>query len=278
MSNSKFLSHRLLGFGQGESTLSALEHAMNANIPYLEVDTRVSKDGVIYINHNPTIESKRGSLTIAKSDSKKIDAFIAKNKLATPKLDAFLALYTKRKNTKQMLMLDIKDYGFEKLHLSFVTKYKLMNNIAWVSWIPQTLLILDSLAPHMPKILSYIPVNSFFHTFTQNLTIKKIPFIPIVLIGEKYYKKKLVTYAHGFQHAYFSLELNSELVAMLSKNGGGVCVSKRFLTKELIAFNRAHNIKTTVFSVEDRKEYQKLSSFGADIIFCDFIDSKVLRV
>ena len=108
--------------------------------------------------------------------------------------------------------------------------------------------------------------------------IKKIPFIPIVLIGEKYYKKKLVTYAHGFQHAYFSLKLNSELVAMLSKNGGGVCVSKRFLTKDLIAFNRSHNIKTTVFSAEDRKEYKKLASYGADIIFCDFIDSKVLSV
>jgi len=275
LDKSKFLSHRLLGYGSEESTIEALIHAMNSNAPRLEVDTRVSKDGVIYINHNPTIESKRSSLTIAKSSSKKIDKFINKHALSTPKLDDFLSVYTKRKNKRQILMLDIKDFGFEKEHVFFVNKHKLEKNIAWVSWIPQSLLRLDKLSPNSTKILSYMPVNDFFANFTRNISIKKVPFIPIVLIGEYFYKKPLGNFTHGYQHAYFSKELNQELILMLSKNGGGVCISKKILTKELIAFNRSHNLKTAVFAAQDRREYTELSNFGADIIFCDFTDSEL---
>jgi len=32
---------------------------MNKKIKYIEIDTRVSKDGVIYINHNPTIKKNK---------------------------------------------------------------------------------------------------------------------------------------------------------------------------------------------------------------------------
>jgi hypothetical protein len=120
-----------------------------------------------------------------------------------------------------------------------------------------------------------MPVNDFFANFTRNISIKKVPFIPIVLIGEYFYKKPLGNFTHGYQHAYFSKELNQELITMLSKNGGGVCVSKKILTKELIVFNKHHNIKTAVFAAEDKGEYKKLSNFGADIIFCDFVYSKL---
>jgi len=275
LDKSKFLSHRLLGYGTQESTIEALSSAMNSEAPYLEVDTRVSKDGVIYINHNPTIESKRSSLTIATTSSKKIDKFIHKHTLSTPKLDDFLNIYTKRKNKRQVLMLDIKDFGFEKEHLFFVNKYKLDKNITWVSWIPQALLELDKLSPNSTKILSYMPVNDFFANFTRNISIKKVPFVPIVLIGEYFYKKPLGNFTHGYQHAYFAKELNQELITMLSKNGGGVCVSKKILTKELITFNKKYNIKTAVFAAEDKQEYKKLANFGADIIFCDFVDNKL---
>lgn len=275
MDKSKFLSHRLLGYGTTESTIEALSSAMNSDALYLEVDTRVSKDGVIYINHNPTIESKRSSLSIARNDSKRIDKFIQKHSLNTPKLDDFLNMYTKRKNKRQVLMLDIKDFGFEKEHLFFVNKYRLEKNIAWVSWIPQALLTLEKLSANSTKFLSYMPVNDFFANFTRNISIKKVPFVPIVLIGEYFYKKPLGKFTHGYQHAYFSKELNHELIAMLSKNGGGVCISKKILTHELIEFNKYHNIKTAVFAAEDKQEYKKLSNFGTDIIFCDFVDSEL---
>ena len=276
MNTKKFLSHRLLGFTQGESSLEALKLAMNSHAPYLEVDTRVSKDGVIYINHNATIESKYASLTIAKQKSNKIDSFIKKHNLSTVKLELFLAEYTKRKNTKQILMLDIKDYGYEELHLQLVSKYKLQKAIAWVSWIPQTLLKIDTLSPHSTKFLSYVPVNDFFNTFTSNISVVKVPFTPIVLIGDKYYNKSLQGLTHGYQHALLSHNLNKELIILLSKNSSGVCVSKKFLTKKQLEFNKSNNIRTAVFSAENIEEYNKLSHFGADIIFSDFIPKEIL--
>lgn len=59
MYKEKYLSHRLLGYDEYESSINALKKIMNKKIKYIEIDTRVSKNGVIYINHNPTIKKNK---------------------------------------------------------------------------------------------------------------------------------------------------------------------------------------------------------------------------
>ena len=135
---------------------------------------------------------------------------------------------------------------------------------------------MDKIDPQTPKILSFIPVNDMFTPITKNVSIQKIPFIPIVLIGRDHYKSDLKTLAHGYQHAYLSYELNQELLTLLSKNGGGVCISKNLLTSKQLEFNKNNGLKTAVFSAEDRREYKKLSDLGVDIVFCNFIDKEIL--
>ncbi len=275
MSNEKYLSHRLNGFDTQEASLAALEKAIVSHAPYLEIDTRVSKDGTIYVAHDDTISSGRRTLSISKNSSSKIDSFIHKHSLQIITLDRLLQVFLKRKHKSQMLMIDIKDYGFEEEHIRLVQKYNLAKNIFWVSWIPQSLLKLDRLDPDTPKILSFIPINDIFTPITQNISIAKIPFIPIVLIGRAHYKSDLKDLAHGYQHAYLTYELNSELLALLCKNGGGVCISKNLLTSKQLSFNKTHGLITTVFAAADRKEFKKISRMGADIVFCDFVDEEV---
>ena len=83
-------------------------------------------------------------------------------------METFLKTFKKRKYKEQKLMIDIKDYGYEKKHIKIVNKYELKNNIIWVSWLPQSILKLEEIEPTMTKFLSYIPINFY-------LKIKKIP-------------------------------------------------------------------------------------------------------
>ena len=276
LSNKKYLSHRLNGFDTVESSLDALKKAILSNAPYLEIDTRVSNDGVIYVCHDDTISNGTKTLSISKNDSSKIDFFIQKHSLKIITLNALLKLFSTRKHKSQRLMIDIKDYGYEPQHFNLVKKHNLNKHIFWVSWIPQTLLKMDKLDPQTPKILSFIPVNDVFTPITKNVSIKKIPFTPIVLIGRDYYKSDLKSLGRGYQHAYLTYELNQELLTLLSKNGGGVCISKNLLTAKQLEFNKTNGLKTAVFSAEDRREYKKLSKLGVDIVFCDFVDKEIL--
>jgi len=275
LDNTHFLSHRLRGFDTVEASLKALKSASASSIPYLEIDTRVSADTTIYVHHDDLVQVKGDSVHISKSSSATINAFLQKHALDIPTLDEFLALFAQRTNRAQILMIDIKDFGYEKEHHGLVQKYDLFANIAWVSWLPQTLLALERLDPKSTKILSYLPLTRFFAFFLQKIPIIKLPLIPIVLIGPQSFKADLGTNAKGFQHAYLTQKLPKELINILSKNGGGVCISKNFLSQDLLAFNREHHLKTAVFSAKNRSEYSKLVAFGADIIFCDFIDKKV---
>ena len=47
----KLLSHRLRGFADVENCRAGLEAACASPATYLEVDTRVSRDGRIYVSH-----------------------------------------------------------------------------------------------------------------------------------------------------------------------------------------------------------------------------------
>ena len=277
MDNTKFLSHRLRGFDNIDSSLIAITKAVQSDAPYLEIDTRVSKDGIIYVAHDDALLSDKSSLSISEKTSSEIDTFIQKNSLKVITLDALLNVFSRRKNNSQVLMIDIKDYGFEMQHLDLVKKYKLTKHITWVSWIPQSLQEMDKLDPFSPKILSFIPVNNFFALLTKNISIKKVPFIPIVLIGRNYYNANLKTLAHGYQHAYLSYKLNKDLITLLSKNGGGVCISKHLITKNQLTFNKKNALKTAIFSARNRQDYNKLVALGADIVFCDFIDRKIMN-
>ena len=273
--NSKFLSHRLIGFDSAEHTLKAMENAIEANIPYLEIDIRFSKDREAYVLHDDIVEINGESISITSSTSSEIDDFIKKHDLKLEKLEILLEKFAQRKYQEQKLMIDIKDFGFEQDCYNMVKKYALLEGVIWVSWIPQTLIELHRIDPTIPKILSYVPIHRSLEFVTNIFAVKKIPFYPIVLIGDQHYNSPLEDKTVGFQHGYLSSKLNSELIDVLSSSGGGVCVHKSLISQTLLDFNEKNGLITAVFSAKNRSEYDELAQSGIDIIFNDFIDSKV---
>lgn len=268
----KYLSHRLRGFDKYEYTIKAVKNAIKANIPYLEIDTRVSKDNVLYVYHDPEYNSvSNKKINISKTTSSAINSNKYCNNYNIMTLDEFLKIFTQRDNKNQTLCIDIKDYGYEKEHLELVEKYNLESNIVWVSWIPQTLIAMDKISPDSKKVLSCLNLfnYSILGKFLENIPIFKLIFTHIVFIGKNLYSSDLNNYKKGFQHCYIAQQFPNELIDILSKNSGAICIPKKILSKNLIDYCKKNNIKIWIFSVKDYKEYKEYLNQNIEVIFVD---------
>ena len=150
----KILSHRLRGTPYPEHTFQALSEICKYNIPYLEVDTRVSKDGEIYLRH----DAKLGKAFSISGNINSIEAFRI-NKIKHQSGENILSLknaleyFKMHSKDNQKFCIDIKDYGFEKEHLQIVRESGLNKKVCFISWIPQAILRLFEINKNIPLIL-----------------------------------------------------------------------------------------------------------------------------
>lgn len=270
--NSKFLSHRLRGFDTREHTLRGLRRAVESDIPCLEIDVRVSADGAVYVHHDDHITAGGRFISVSKNSSKDIDSFIHSNALDMMTLDTLLDVFAERKNPAQFLMIDIKDFGYEKLLADIVEKHGLTENVRWVSWIPQTLLEQDRISPESVKMQSYQPVSGLTAYLMKDVSAAQLPFSNSVLIGKNRYDRPLKEKRSGFHHSLKADVLPEGLLRVLRKNGGGVCLPKKLATKEMIRRHKDSGLLVSVFSAADRTDYENLAVSEIDIVFCDFAD------
>ena len=152
----KLLSHRVRGYSEFEHIPSAFKMACESRVPYIEIDTRVSKDGEIFVYHDIKTNS---CLTEQKKFSETNASLIKKinyrNHEKILSLDEALDMFTSRKYADQVLCIDIKDFGYEQKHLNLVRHYNLEKNVIFVSWIPQSLIALKKLNVQSSLILSH---------------------------------------------------------------------------------------------------------------------------
>lgn len=271
----KMLSHRIRGFCDYEHTMSAFERALSSDVKYIEIDTRVSKDGQIFVYHDYVTQKQHlGSSTkFANSQSVTIESLRYLNGQKIPKLDELLERFGEQENTQQILCIDIKDFGFEQEHYDLVSKYGLENRVNWVSWIPQTCLALHKIDTTIPIVLSHWNLIKFgalgraVGSFIEN---RMWGYQQYVAIGHNKYKHTLDEYSHGYQHALICTELPPELTESLASSGGGICVNTITVGKKLIKYCQANNLKLFIFSVNDSDKYNRFSNIeGVDVIFCD---------
>lgn len=268
----KIISHRLRGFDKCEYSYKAIVQACQTKFPYLEIDTRVSADGKIFVYHDASFKTdKKNIIKISTSLSKNIQSVnhICGNKLLL--LEDFLIVFSKRKHKEQKLCIDIKDYGFEQLHFNLIKKYNLEKHIVWISWIPQTLIRLHEINPEIPKILSYINLQNLglLGKLLEKMCIYKIPFTNFILFGKFYYKYNLKQKSIGYQHAYLAQTLPEDLIKILSQSKGGICIQKKILSKKVINYCKKNNLLLCIFSIKNLKEYNYYSKQPINIIFID---------
>ena len=161
----KLLSHRLRGFSDIEHTPSAFKKACIYQIPYIEIDVRASRDGVLFVYHNPISGSDIGGRIDFR---KNISTEIQKNKFINGEsildLETALELFKKYRSKNQVLCIDIKDYGYEHKYIQSVKKYNLINSIHFISWIPQTIFRLYNLGAKAPLIFSHLNIMRYGNT------------------------------------------------------------------------------------------------------------------
>ena len=132
----KFLSHRLRGFDKCEHSYKAIVKACQTEAPYLEIDTRVSLDGKIFVYHDESFKTdKNKKIIIHETLSKEIQSINHSCGYKLLQFEELLIVFSKRVYKEQKLCIDIKDYGFEQLHFDLVKKYNLEQYIIWISWI-----------------------------------------------------------------------------------------------------------------------------------------------
>ena len=268
----KLLSHRLRGFGPPENTGAAMQAACKAGIRYLEIDTRASQDGVIYVRHDPWISLLR-SLSISPITAHNVEDSSRARRGELFRLEEALQLFSNYSNASQKLCIDIKDYGFEDLHLELVRQAGLEARVHFVSWIPQTILRLHLLGTTSPLVLSYCDLGRFGwlgRTVERILENRFVRFGLYVIIGRNRCSEAPGSLAQGFQHALFCADLPTALIEVLRNSRGGICVQRHLVNRKLIRRCARLGLQLWTFSVSTKASFVQLAKQpGVDVVFCD---------
>jgi hypothetical protein len=284
----KLLSHRARVRDFEENTLDALSEVLSTNVKYIEIDIRFSSDGTAFAYHDPHFTSGRKKFRFSERTWKEISEYRYRHKdMKISTLEDILEHFAKHKKEGQILAIDIKDFGFEEKLFELFKKHDLLESIIVFTWTPQTIFALDEIfqkrGVSFPLYLSHVRTDSIF-TFLGlpwflNYRGYFLNLGPLVLIGQKNYKTPLGKYALGYLHVPYFRTLPRDLVAVLKRYNGGICVTKKTGTwgdrhlKKL----KAQGLKVTVFgaffgyfriNTKEAFEYEAKKPF-IDIVFMD---------
>ena len=166
-------------------------------------------------------------------------------------LKHLLEMFKHSATNERILYLDIKDYGFEAAHLEAVRDLDLENHVAFVSWVPQTLLTLHELGTTAPLILSHVNLfkygvgGRFLSGCLKNSMFRLSDH---VVLGGGRADSSPGELAAGFHYNMICTALPDSLVPVLAA-GGGICISYRFLSSRLVAYCGENGLKLLVYSV-----------------------------
>ena len=248
----KLLSHRLRGFDDIENTAKALYQACNSTVPYLEIDTRVSKDGEIYVFHDPFFQVNRTTRSrICDTPLREIDSWIYPAGERLLRLDKALEIFSNRRFKDQKLCLDLKDFGLECRHLEKVREADLEQSVYFVSWMPQSLVQLWEMGAKAPLILSHWNLYRYglFGRFAA-ITLGKLRL--------------------GYKDVLICRELPKSLVRILKQSGGGICIHTSVVCEDLVSYCRKNGLKIWVFGARNFSQYVRYAKNPfINVVFCD---------
>ena len=249
-----------------------MQAACRAGIRYLEIDTRVSQDGAIYVRHNPWPSFLRSLSTFPISARISKD-FSRSERCELFRLEEALRVFSNSSNASQKLCIDIKDYGFEDLHLELVRQAGLEERVYFVSWIPQTILRLQLLGTTSPLVLSYFDLGRFGwlgRILEWMLADRCVRFGWFVILGRNCCAEAPGALAYGFQHGLFCVGLPTILVDVLRNSRGGICVQRHLVNRKLIRRCMDIGLQLWTFSVHTKATFvQYAKQPGVDVVFCD---------
>ena len=271
--HSKLLSHRFRGLADFEYSRHCFTDIGLLSIKYFELDTRVSKDGVIFVYHDSEFRMAGSAHKIAKITSKEIGDFKYANEEAILMLADALQLFAQHSNQDQILCIDIKDYGFEKEHLDLVREYHIEDRVIFISWIPQVILKLKDTGTHAPLILACWKIKKMLllGDFIDYLARNTIwPFKHYLMIGKNRITDDLQGFSTGYQHALVCTDLPGILLHALQESGGGICIHKSMYCERIAEYCLQNNTQLWLYNENNPAKFKRLADDDrVHVIFSD---------
>ena len=270
----RLLSHRARGFSAVENSRSALEAACDSRVAFIELDTRITRDGQVVIHHDRAVTSTKGLvLPICRISATELREFRYGNGAPIMWLEDALNAFRDRSVPGQTLCLDLKDFGAEDHHWNRVSEAGIADTVSFISWIPQSLLRLRQIAPASPLYLSYL---SLFRSGLVGRAAERLFRSRIIRVGSKVFigasrcESPLGRYERGWTQILPCTRIPPSLLNVLRGSGGGVCVCRSALCPRLYEYVREENLNLWVFNSTTPSEFLALAAEPAvDVVFSD---------
>jgi len=290
------LSHRIRGFGQIESSIPALEKALQSEIKYIEVDTRHTVDDQILIFHDHLICDRNNSDIWIKDktlDEIKEEKFEDRIQLAS--LEEMLIIF-RNSNSNAKFCIDIKDPGLSEVYCQYIRKYCLEERVVFISWIPEILKEIHYILPKVPLIFSYHPITSLIKIILKGIISLNnfMHFSKIVEVLTDSYRFKVINTLlpffdcydrsansltgrlgeKGWGHTHFITGLpTGDLLNILIESQGGVCVPKYSITNSFRERANYLGLQVWVFTINHlNRLIEYIMRVKPDVIFTDKAD------
>lgn len=258
---SQLISHRFRGFSPHENTIDGLNAALDFGVAQVEFDIRVAKCGTPLIYHDEAAKTKQGKLhhicDVMARDRHSLGGVFTH----MPTAEALFAAAAKHPN-KAKLLVDMKDAGFEDMLVYLAEANGLMDQIVWVSWLPETLYAIRDLAPNAELTLSHWCQN-------PNAGVRSIHRVYEAQNGEipRPARRQVIGERSGW---FVKTPLKGEIRKLVQN----VCVPASMVTRDLVENYQADGIKVSAFSYVTRDGLNAAEdALGLDNFF---IDAKVV--
>lgn len=258
------ISHRFRGFAPYENTIDGLIKALDFGVKIVEFDIRVTKCGTPIIYHDEWALDGNGQRRKICDVFAKEFARLGGTFAHMPTADALFEAASQHDN-KAMLLIDIKDFGFEAEINALVHLHHLQNRATYVSWVPNVLYRMSEIASHIPLCLSH---------WSQNPS-EAVRAVHEVHDAQNGHIPRLdADYIHGERSGWFvNGALQGELRDLIIASKGSVCVPQGMVSAELVKNYHEDGIMVSTFSYVDWKHIvDHKEQFGMDLFF---IDSKL---
>lgn len=289
--HSKLLSHRARVQCHIENTFEAFREVLKMNVKYIELDIRFSADHVAYIYHNAYFQNGKEIFRFADKTWKEIETYrYKKHHIPMSRLDVILEYFSQHKKDGQMLAIDLKDFGYEQEIYDMCKKYNVLDAVIVFTWTPQIIFSFDTIFKRekksFPLYFSHVRVDSILThlgiPWFLNYQKFFVNFRDFVLIGDANYKKPLGKYAKGYRHVSYFSNLPEDLIRILVKYKGGICVTKKAydLGDSLLKKYKDKGLRIAIFgamfgimNIQTKKDfYHEAKKEYVDMVFVDSLN------
>jgi len=290
----KLLSHRNRVQDFQENTLDGFISVLRTGIKYIEIDIRLSADNIYFTYHDPFFKHGYRKFKFYDKTLNEIRRERYKNKkMRISTLESILEYFSKYRQDEQILSIDVKDFGEEEVLVDMLEKFNVINYVEFYTWTPQVIFKLDEIFKKRnisrPIHFSHVRTDSIFRyiLIPQFLNWKKyfLVFADFVLIGNHNYKTELGRYARGYRHVPYFFHIPKDLISVLQKHNGGICVSAKSRNFPKIGLGYFRKMKklglrTSAFGpifgilkINKKIYFENLAKEdGIDIVFMDDLD------